>query len=102
MFKLDTMFRSLLVTVGFLILACGACWGQYDATVLGTVKDPTGLVVAGGKVMLANLTNGVQQTTTTDPNGDFQFLNVRIGEYSLTAEKTGFKSAAADASPIPL
>jgi hypothetical protein len=71
-------------------------WAQFDATVLGTVKDPTGLVVAGGKVTLANQTNGVQQTTTTDPNGDFQFLNVRIGEYTLTAEKEGFKAATAD------
>jgi hypothetical protein len=89
---LDSMFRSLLVALFF----TGLGWAQFDATVLGTVKDPSGLLVAGGKVTLANQTNGIQQTTTTDPNGDFQFLNVRIGEYTLTAEKEGFKAATAD------
>src|SRR4249920_1177554 len=86
------MFRSFLVA----LLFSGLGWAQFDATVLGTVKDPTGSVITAGKVTLSNLTNGIQQTTTTDPNGDFQFLNVRIGEYSATAEKEGFKAATAD------
>src|SRR5258708_1520874 len=86
------MVRPLLAVLFFSALG----WAQFDATVLGTVKDPTGLVVAGGKVTLANQTNGVQQTTTPDPNGDFQFLNARIGKYTLTAEREGFKAATAD------
>ena len=86
------MFRISLT----LLFVCVCAYGQYDATVLGTVKDPAGLVVQAGKVTLSNLANGVQQTTLTDVNGDYQFLNVRIGEYSLTAEKTGFKSATAE------
>jgi hypothetical protein len=82
-------------------LACGllfvcAAFAQYDATVLGSVKDPTGLMVAGAKVTLSNLANGVQSTSLTDVNGNYQFLNVRIGEYKVTAEKSGFKTASAD------
>jgi hypothetical protein len=66
-----------------LILALAVClsaFGQFDtATVLGTVKDATGAVVSGSKVTLSNLANGTQQTTATSTNGDFQFLNVRLG-----------------------
>src|SRR6185437_6379651 len=45
---------------------------------------------------LSNLANGVQQTSTTDAKGDYQFLQVRIGDYSLKAEKSGFKAATAE------
>jgi hypothetical protein len=78
-----------------LLFVCAA-FAQYDATVLGSVKDPTGLMVAGAKVTLSNLANGVQSTLVTDVNGNYQFLNVRIGEYKVTAEKSGFKTASAD------
>jgi hypothetical protein len=63
---------------------------------LGAVKDPTGLAVAGAKVTLANLANGVQSASVTDVNGNYEFLNVRIGEYRVTAEKSGFKTASAE------
>ena len=53
-------------------------------------------MVAGAKVTLSNLANGVQSTSLTDVNGNYQFLNVRIGEYKVTAEKSGFKTASAD------
>jgi hypothetical protein len=86
------MSRILLT----LLFVCACAYAQYDAAVLGTVRDPDGLVIAGGKVTLSNLANGVQQTTATDAAGNYEFLNVRIGEYSLTAEKPGFKAATAE------
>jgi hypothetical protein len=80
--------------LGFFVCVCASA--QYDASVLGTVSDPHALVVSGAKVVLSNLANGIQQSALTDANGNFEFLKVRIGEYSLTAEKVGFKSAAAE------
>src|SRR5215472_18292035 len=79
-----------------LLFVCACAHAQYDATVLGAVRDPQGLTVSGAKVTLSNLANGVQQSALTDANGNYQFLNVRIGEYSLTAGKAGFKAATAD------
>jgi hypothetical protein len=78
------------------LFVCSCAYAQYDATVLGTVKDPAELVIAASKVTLSNLANGVRQNTLTDAYGNYQFLNVRIGEYSLTAEKPGFKAATAE------
>ncbi len=77
------------------LLVCSNAIAQFDASVLGTVKDPTGLSVAGSKVTLSNLANGVQQSASTDNNGNYQFPNVRIGDYTVKAEKQGFKAATA-------
>jgi hypothetical protein len=90
------------IVLSFLALAvCLSAFAQFDtATVLGTVKDATGAVVSGSKVTLSNLANGTQQTATTNPNGDFQFLNVRLGEYSLKAEAPGFKAATAESFTV--
>lgn len=88
------MSRNLLLGLVFL----GAAFGQYDAgTVLGTINDPTGAVVAGVKVTLEGVRTGIKQTTTTDTSGNYQFLNQRIGEYRVTAEAQGFKVVKSDA-----
>jgi hypothetical protein len=69
---------------------------QFDATVLGTVKDASGSVVNNSKVALSNLANGTRQATATNAEGEFQFLNVRLGDYTLAAEAPGFKTASAE------
>jgi hypothetical protein len=75
---------------------CANAFAQYDASVLGTVKDPTGLAVSSASITLLNIANGVRKTVLSDGNGDYEFLNVRIGEYTLTAEKPGFKAGTAE------
>lgn len=87
------MFRFLISAL-FLSLPI---WAQFDtATVLGTIKDPSDHVIASAKVSLLNLEDGTQQSTTTDNQGNYQFLKVRIGQYSLRAEAPGFKAATAE------
>ena len=78
-------------------LAVGApLLAQFDtATVLGTIQDPSGKVVSGAKVALANTADGTQQNASTDSEGNYQFLKVRIGTYSLKAEAPGFKGSEA-------
>jgi hypothetical protein len=66
------------------------------AVVLGTVRDPSGQVVPGAGVTLVNLETGIRSETTTGETGDYQFLNVRIGRYRVSAEKAGFSVAVAD------
>lgn len=84
-----------------LLLIAPALFAQFDsATVLGTIKDPQGNVVANSKVTLSNIATGVQQSANTDTAGDYQFFNVRIGEYTLKAESAGFKTATAKAFKV--
>ncbi len=66
------------------------------AAVLGTVRDATGNAVPGAAVRLLNVDTGIQAGTSTSETGDYQFLNVRVGRYKVTAEKAGFATAVAD------
>ena len=70
---------------------------QFDtATVLGSVNDSTGAVVPKATVTLKNTETGITQTVQVDDNGSFQFNNVKIGVYQITAEAQGFSKAVAD------
>jgi hypothetical protein len=80
------------------LLFASICFCQYDtATVLGTITDSTDAVVTGARITLENTRTGVKQNATTDANGNYLFLNQRIGEYRVTAEAQGFRQAASDA-----
>ena len=72
-------------------LMATACLAQFDASVLGTIIDPTNSVVAGAKVKLDNLQTAVSESAETDTNGIYRFLNVPVGKYKITAQAPGFK-----------
>ena len=87
------MRRILLLA----LLAAGSALAQYEAaSVLGTVTDPTAAVVAGVKVTMESVGTGVRQTTTTDAEGNYVFLSLRIGVYRVIAEVQGFKQMKSD------
>jgi len=92
---------STRVCAAALALAClllpRLASAQFDAaTVLGTVVDASGAVVPGATVTIKNADTGITANTVTDGQGNFQFLNVRIGTYSLRAELQGFSAAVAE------
>jgi len=67
------------------------------AEVLGTITDKSGGSVTKSTVTLVNQGTGNQVKTATDANGNYDFANVQVGEYTVTAEAVGFsKSTAAD------
>jgi hypothetical protein len=79
------------------LLAPRAADAQFDAaTVLGTVADSTGGRVPGATVTLKNAATGITATTVSDSEGNYQFLNVRIGTYSVRSELPGFSAAVAE------
>ena len=88
MFKRLTLCCALFAS---LLLA------QFDtAQVLGTVLDGTGAAVSDSDVTLTNVLTGVQQKSKTDASGNYQFANVKAGEYKLESTAKGFKSAVAN------
>jgi hypothetical protein len=62
-------------------------------SVSGTVKDSSGAVVAAVRLTLTSTATNAQFTTTTNPQGEFQFLQLAPSTYSLTAESAGFKKS---------
>ena len=80
-----------------LLFATAALFAQFDSgSVIGTITDPSGAAVASAKVTVENVQTGVRQTGNTDTNGEYSFLNLRIGRYKVSAESTGFKTTASE------
>src|ERR1700755_2337828 len=60
-------------------------------TILGTVRDSTGAVVAGATVTITDTGKGTVSTYTTDANGDYNAPFLIPGTYTVSVEKGGFK-----------
>ncbi|WP_446744218.1 carboxypeptidase regulatory-like domain-containing protein [Silvibacterium acidisoli] len=70
----------------------GTGWAQStEGAILGTVKDSAGAVVPNATVTLVNNDEGVSRTTTSNESGNYQFLNSKPANYSLTVEAAGFQ-----------
>ncbi|HEV2493562.1 MAG TPA: carboxypeptidase-like regulatory domain-containing protein [Terriglobia bacterium] len=87
--------RAALTVVGLLaatFLGISPAVAQVDTgAILGTVMDPSGAVIPGTKVTATNEDTGVAISTTTSDVGSYVFTPIRIGTYSITAEKEGFE-----------
>jgi hypothetical protein len=89
--------RAILALIGVLLCIPGIAHAQFDtATVLGAVRDSSGAMVPGATVTLKNVDTNITATTASDGEGNYQFLNVRIGTYTVRAELQGFSPAQAD------
>jgi hypothetical protein len=91
--RLQTL--SALLFSLFLALA-PPLWAQKDAgAIVGLVRDPSGAVVTGAKVTVVDVDRGIQLTLSTNAEGEYVASPLRIGRYSVTVEKEGFKKAVA-------
>jgi hypothetical protein len=94
MFRIDRPW--FLLALLLLAAPASSAYAQSDAaTVLGSVTDQSGATVPGATVTLTNLATHIQATAVTDPSGAYQFLNVRVGNYTIEAELEGFSKALA-------
>jgi hypothetical protein len=70
-----------------------SCAQVVNGTLLGTVTDSKGGVVVGGKVTASEISTGATHETTTNESGNFTFPDMLPGNYNVTIEASGFKSA---------
>jgi len=64
-----------------------------DATIVGTVTDQSGSVMANVKITITNAETNLARTITTNDSGQYVAVDLRIGHYSVKAEASGFKVA---------
>lgn len=62
----------------------------------GTVKDPSGAVVPGAKVVVAGTSLVGSKETETDGSGYYRFANLPPGTYTLTVTAKGFSTVKRD------
>src|SRR6266852_4114127 len=77
--------------VAFFIVWASPAFSQTSSTsVRGAVTDPSGSVVQGATVVLANAESKTERTATTGVQGEYQFLFIPPGSYSLIVTREGF------------
>src|SRR5260370_27179888 len=82
---------SILLIAGMFFAA--SAWAQQStARLLGTVKDPTGAVVAGATVTARNLETGLDRKAVTNDAGDYSIPLLSIVHYTVYTHASGFKT----------
>lgn len=79
---------TVLALVSFLV---PRAWAQENATVTGTVLDASGALVPNVQVTLTNAATGQVRQATSNTAGIYQFANVGVGTFTLSASSSGFQ-----------
>src|SRR5579871_1497550 len=83
--------RIVIRTSLGILFAASLVWGQgTTAQIGGTVKDSTGLAVAGAAVQVTQIATALVRSTTSGQDGSYVFPNLPIGPYVLEITKAGF------------
>src|ERR1700757_4892704 len=84
----------LLALLGVLLFASGQrAFGQdTNASLSGTVTDPSNAAIPNAKLTLTNSATGFQSSFVSDETGAYTFRNLTPGTYKLDITAAGFKS----------
>lgn len=83
---------NILISFAALLLAASTAWAQTGTTsVRGTVLDKSGAAVVGATVTLDNVGQALHHSLKTGAAGEYEFLALPPGTYSLTVEMSGFR-----------
>jgi hypothetical protein len=80
----------------FLFFSASVLCAQSSKTSLrGTVTDASGAAVPGAQVTLENKTTNFHAQQTADATGEYQFLQIPPGTYTITGTSNGFAATTA-------
>src|SRR6266478_6400683 len=83
--------KRLLFSILVILTVNGTVFPQTSSTSLqGTVTDPSGSAIAGATVVLANSESNLERTSETGMQGEYRFIALPPGTYTLTVTAKGF------------
>jgi hypothetical protein len=92
--KANVIAPLLLMAFLVLVFPWGSAFGQaITGTLIGTVHDSSGAVVANVKIAVTNTATGISKQTVTNSYGDYVVPYLPPGHYDVTASMTGFQTA---------
>jgi carboxypeptidase family protein len=89
--KLRDSIARLIGVVISLLFASGIAWASVGGSISGTIKDPSGAVIAGAVVTVTNSDTGSKQIVKSNANGAYSFAVLSVGHYSVEVDHPGFK-----------
>jgi hypothetical protein len=99
--NLAVSFRSSRIVLVIVLMAltalmvCPLIAQEARATLSGTVSDPSSATIVGATLKLANVATGVTTRAISNGDGQYRFLFVDPGSYTLSVEAKGFESYVA-------
>lgn len=94
------LFLSILM-IFLLALNLTPLHAQFEtASVLGYVRDGSGAFIPGATVSLVNQETKSMVTAKTDAKGAYEFTDVKIGQYIVTAHADGFDVSTTQAFAV--
>ena len=91
--RMEKFFPSLVLLLFASLLAAQTS----TTSVRGVITDPQGAVVPNAGVTITDLGTGLTRSASANAQGEYQFLQIVPGTYSITATATGFTPAKAEA-----
>jgi hypothetical protein len=86
-------FRMFSIAALFLLAVTALSFAQdTNASLSGTVTDPSGAAIPGAKLTLTNEATAFQSNFVSDEAGNYSFRNLTPGKYDLSASAGGFKT----------
>ncbi len=86
---------SVAVSLVLLMVSSTVSYAQgHSGGISGTVTDENEQVVPAAEVTAVNVATGRKHSAATDESGSYLLINLPVGTYSLSAAKTGFKTAS--------
>jgi len=93
---MPTSFPRLAAALIFVAIAGHAQSSAGGGTIQGTVKDPTGAVVPGAKIVILHIATGRTTNTSSNTDGYFATPPINIGQYKVRVEMAGMKAWESD------
>ena len=88
--------RSVCLIVPLLFISVAA-WAQFDlGSVVGVVEDSSGSVIPNASVEVLSLATNVARQAVTLASGEFDFVALQPGKYSITVKQNGFRDSTQD------
>ena len=86
-----------------LIATAAAATAQVDTgRIVGTVIDGTGATVPSATVIISSEGTGLRAETTTNDQGAYVFIGLKIGTYSVEVSATGFQKQRRNSVPVSI
>jgi hypothetical protein len=89
--KSIAVFEVCMVIACLCLLAFPAQAQEARGTILGHVVDASGAVIKGARVTATNLSTNIANTFTTTGTGDYVFVDMNPGTYTVAVDARGFK-----------
>src|SRR5271169_202805 len=95
-------FLSLAAATAFIILISPnpSRAQSFRGALVGTVSDQTGAAIPGATVTAKNDGTGFTRVALTDDAGGYNIPELPIGNYTVTAEKSGFQTVTQSGIPV--